>query len=192
MRKMNNRIYLGMLSGVTGLIALTLVDIISPKMRILQRSSPSSARVWVSSLRKTQKWSGQFLGILMRVGLSMVGGASVVAILTKYGRDKLLPKGLFIGFSLGSIITPILSGFANHKPKTRNALSNLSAHAAFGLAAVFTAAKIGDDSLFDTLSQNYNSNPTEKVTVPIKGPKNNNLQPVYSDVNPNLEETTLM
>ena len=125
----------------------------------------------------------------------MVGGVSAVTILTKYGRDKLFPKGLFFGVTFGAIITAILSGFANNKVKPKDALSNLSyllSHAAFGLASVFTAAKLGDDSLFDTPPQNDFSKPTEKTTEQIIKLKKNTLQPVYSDVNPNLEETTLM
>jgi len=38
MKIINDRIYLGMMSGTTGLIALTLIDVISSKMNISQRS----------------------------------------------------------------------------------------------------------------------------------------------------------
>ena len=79
--------------------------------------------------------------------------------------------------------------------KPKDALSNLSyllSHAAFGLTSVFTAAKIGEDSLFDTSPQNDYSKPPEKTTEQIKGQKINTVQPIYSNVNPNLEETTSM
>ncbi|HUS88589.1 MAG TPA: hypothetical protein VMW91_04320 [Desulfosporosinus sp.] len=196
MRKINDRIYLGLISGAAGFVALTLVDVISSKMKISQRSyRTTAAGVWVSSRREAEKWSGQLLGVMMNVGLSMVGGVSVVTIITKYGRDKLFPKGLFFGVTFGSLITAILSGFTNNKVKPKDALSNLSyllSNAAFGLVSIFTAAKIGDDSLFDTPPQNDYSKPTKKTTEQIKGSKRNNIQPVYSDVNPNLEEKTLM
>lgn len=196
MKKINDRIYLGLISGTAGLIVLTLIDVISSKMGISQRSyRTTAAGVWVSSRREAEKWSGQLLGMIMKTGLSMFGGVSVVTMLTKFGRDKLIPKGLFFGVTFGAAITAMLSGFANNKVKPKDALSNLAyivSHAAFGLASVFTAAKIGDDSLFDTPPKNDYSKPTKKTTEQIKGSKINNVQPVYSDVNPNPEETILM
>ncbi|MHB1651567.1 MAG: hypothetical protein ACYCVD_03710 [Desulfitobacteriaceae bacterium] len=192
MRKINDRIYLGMISGIAGSAACSLVDVISSKMRFSQRSYPTTAAgVLVSSRREAEKWSGQLLGVMMHVGLSMVGGISVVTILTKYGRDKLFPKGLFFGVTFGTFITAMLSGFTNNKVKPKDALSNLSyivSHAVFGLVTIFTAAKIGDDSIFDTPPKNDYSKPTKKTTEQIKGSKRNNIQPVYSDVNPNPGE----
>ena len=42
---------------------------------------------------------------------------------------------------------------------------------------------------FDTLPQNDYSKPTKQTTEQIKGSNENNVRPVYSDVNPHLEET---
>ena len=193
MRKVNDRIFLGMISGTVGFVALTLIDVISSRMKISQRSyRTTAAGVWVSSRREADKWPGQLLGVMMNIGLSMVGGVSVVKILTTYGRDKLVPKGLFFGATFGSIVTAMLSGLSNNKVKPKDASSNLSfmiSHFAFGLASIFTAAKLGDDALFDTLPQNDYSKPTKQTTEQIKGSNENNVRPVYSDVNPHLEET---
>ena len=196
MKKINDRIYLGMISGTVGFVALTLIDVISSRMKISQRSyRTTAAGVWVSSRRQADKWPGQILGVMMNLGLSMVGGVSVVKMLTTFGRDKLVPKGLFFGATFGSIITAVLSGLSSNKVKPKDAWSNLSymvSHFAFGLASIFTAAKIGDDSLFDTPPQNDYSKPTKQTTEQLKGSNGDNIQHVYSDVNPNLEKTTLM
>ncbi|MDR3600458.1 MAG: hypothetical protein P4L49_08280 [Desulfosporosinus sp.] len=196
MRKVNDRIYLGMITGSVGFVALTLVDVFSSKMKISQRAyRTTAAGVWVSSRREADKWSGQLLGVMMNIGLSMVGGFSVVKMLTTYGRDKLVPKGLFFGVTFGAVISAILSGFAHNKVKPKDALSNLSyllSHAVFGLVSVFTAAKMGNDSLFDTPPRNDFSKPTEKTTEQLERTNRNNVQSGYSDVNPNLEETVLM
>lgn len=182
MKKINDRIYLGMLSGFVGLMALMGTDIISSKMRISQRSFPTTAAgVWVSSRKQAEKWQGQLLGTIMNLGLSMVGGVSAVKLLTTYGRDKLVPKGIFLGITFGSMITAILSGFVQNKVKPKDANSNLSyliSHALFGLATVFTAAKLGDDSLFDTPPKNDYLQSTQKTTEQIIGAKNNEIQPV--------------
>lgn len=196
MKKISDRIFLGMISGTVGFVALTLTDVISSKMKISQRSyRTTAAGVWVSSHRQAVKGSGQILGLMMNIGLSMIGGVSVVKILTTYGRDKLVSKGLFFGATFGSIITAMLSGLSNSKVKPKDAWSNLSymvSHFAFGLVTIFTAAKLGDDSLFDTPPQNDYSKPTDPTTEKLKGSKGNNIYPVYSDVNSNQEETTFM
>ena len=194
MRKINDRIKLGVIAGAAGWVALTLVDVMSSRMKISQRSyRTTAAGVWVSSRREAEKWTGQLLGTLIHIVLSMFGGVSVVKVLTTFGRDKLVPKGIFFGVTFGSVITAILSGFTNNKVKPKDAKSNLSyllSHAAFGLTSIFTAAKIGDDSLFDTPPQNDYSKPTKKTTEQIKGSEKNNLQAVYSDLNPHPEETS--
>ena len=194
MRKINDRIFLGMISGTAGFVALTLIDVISSRMKISQRSfRTTAAGVWVSSRRQANKWPGQLLGVMMNIGLSMVGGVSVVKMLTTFGRDKLVPKGLFLGATFGSIATAVLSGLSSNKVKPKDAWSNLSymlSHFAFGLASIFTATKIGDDSLFDIPPQNDYTKPTKQTTEQMKGSKNNNI--FYSDINSKLEETTIM
>lgn len=177
MKKVNDRIYLGMISGTVGFLALTLVDVISSKMKISQRSyRTTAAGVWVSSRRQADKWPGQVLGVMLNIGTSMLGGVSVVKLLTTFGRDKLVPKGLFFGATFGSFITAILSGLSNNKVKPKDAWSNLSymaSHFAFGLASIFTAAKLGDDSLFDVPPQNDYSKPTKQTTEQQKESKSN-------------------
>jgi hypothetical protein len=195
MKKINDRIYLGMISGIAGLVALTTIDVISSKMGISQRAyRTTAAGVWVSSRRQAEKWQGQLLGVFMNIGISMVGGVLGVKLLTSYGRDKLVPKGLFFGVTFGAIVTGILSGFPNNKVRPKDAISNLSyllSHAVFGLVSIFTAAKIGEKSLFDTPPENDYSKPTEKTTEQRKESKNSNVQPAYSGVNSNLEETLM-
>ncbi|WP_088188363.1 hypothetical protein [Desulfosporosinus sp. FKA] len=182
MKKINDRILLGMLSGIVGLIALMVTDNISSKAKISQRSfATTAAGVWVSSRRQAEKWQGQLLGTLMTIGLCMVGGISAVKLLTTYGRDKLVAKGIFLGVTFGSVITATLSGLAHNKVKPKDANSNLSylvSHALFGLATVLTAAKAGDDSLFDAPPKNNYLQSTEQTTEQIIGAGNDTIQPV--------------
>ncbi|WP_407310218.1 hypothetical protein [Desulfosporosinus sp. SB140] len=197
MRKINDRIYLGIASGAIGFIAQNLIDILSSKMKISERTYwTTAAGVWVSSRRESEKWSGQLLGALMNLGLSMVGGVSIVAILSKYGRDKLAPKGIFFGVTFGSMITGLLSGFASNKVKPKTAKSNLSyilANAVFGLTSTLAAAKLGDDSLFDVIPQNNYLKPTNQTTEQrTKDVEINNVQPIYSDISSDLGETPMM
>jgi len=194
-KKIDDRIYLGLVSGVIGWVFFTLIGKITVKMGVSKRSYPTiSAGILVSSRREAEKWSGQLLGTIMNIGLCMVGGVSIVKLLTTFGRDKLVAKGLFFGITFGGAITALLNKLTNKKVVPSDPSSNLSyllSHAVFGLVSVFSAAKIGDDSLFDVPPQNDYLRPTEKTTEQIKGskgPNEKNIQPVYSDVRINLEE----
>lgn len=170
-----------MISGFVGFITLMGTDIISSYIKISQRSyATTAAGVWVSSRRQAEKWQGQLLGTMMNIGLCMVGGVSAVKMLTTFGRDKLLPKGIFLGVTFGSVITAILSGFVQNKVKPKDAKSNLSylvSHAIFGLVSVLTAAKLGDNSLFDTPPQNDYIPSTEQTTEQIIRSKKDDVQP---------------
>jgi len=194
MKKINNRVYLSLISGVAGWLAFILTDIIFVKKGISKRSYQTiAAGIIVSSRRKAERWPGQFLGVLIEVGLCMVGGIAMVKMLTTYGRDKLVLKGLFVGLTFGKAVTTILNKISNKKVIPNDTMSNILyiiSHAAFALASVFTATKLGDDSLFDTPPQNDYSKPTEKTTEQIKESNGNNIQPAYPYVNNELEEIT--
>jgi len=58
----------------------------------------------------------------------------------------------------------------------------------YGLLTTFAVAKLGHDSLFDAPPLNDYLKPTEQTSEQTKELNRNNNQPVYSDVNPNLEE----
>jgi len=168
MKKVNDRICLGIVSGFVGWVAFDLTDVFLSKKRISKRTYPTIASgIMVSSRREAEKWTGQFLGTLVDIGICMVGGISMVKILTTYGRDKLVPKGLFFGITFGGVLTAILSKLSNRKVIPNDALSNILyivSHAVFGLASIFTASKLGDDSLFDIPPKNDYSKPTKKTT----------------------------
>lgn len=172
MKKIKDRITLGILAGGIGTILQISVDIISSRLGISQRSyRTTAAGVWVSSRRQAESWQGQLLGTIMNLGLSMVGAFALIALLTKNGRDKIILKGLFFGASFGAIINAMLSGLINNKVKPTDAASNLSylaSNAVFGLTTALVASKLGHDSLFDAQPQNDKIKPTEKTTEELK------------------------
>lgn len=115
------------------------------------------------------------MGILMNLGLSMVGATAMTNILTKYGRDKPVTKGLFFGVSMGGIINAVLSGLSSNKVKPKDAASNLSyisSNAVYGVTAALIISKLGHDSIFDTPPQNDYLKPTEKTTEELRLQKN--------------------
>jgi len=164
MEKIKDRQYLGGIAGLVGGLCMVIVDRISYSMGLSKRLyAETSAGVWVGSKRQAKSSSGHILGTIMTLALAMMGGAVKVGILTKSGRDKILPKGLMFGISFGAIITGLTSGFAMNKVKPKDANSNLSYVAAsgiYGMVTAFLISKLGDDSLFDAKPQNDYIKPT--------------------------------
>jgi len=143
---------------------MLIVDRISYSIGLSKRLYAETASgVWVGSRRQAKSFSGHILGTIMTLALGMMGGAVKVGILSKSGRDKIIPKGLIFGISFGAIITGLTSGFAMNKVKPKDANSNLSYVAASGIYGIVTAlliSKLGDDSLFDAKPQNDYIKPT--------------------------------
>lgn len=62
----------------------------------------------------------------------------------------------------------MLSGFNTNKVKPKDAKSNLSyiiSHGIYGLGTTYTAALLGDDSLWDTAPVNDYVQPTQPTTA---------------------------
>ena len=168
MNKINDRITLGIVAGLVGTIAKVLVDEISIKKKISQRSyRETAAGVWVQSRKQARSFYGQILGTLMDLGLSSLGSVMMVNLLTKGGKDHLLVKGTFFGISFGSTVTAILSGFQTNKVGPKDPQSNLSyvaSNAIYGIVTTLVAAKLGDDLLWDTPPTNNYLKPTMPTT----------------------------
>lgn len=168
MEKIKDRQYLGGIAGLVGGLCMVIFDRISYSLGLSERLyAETAAGVWVGSKRQAKSFSGHILGTVMTLALAMMGGAIKVSILTKSGRDKILPKGLMYGISFGAVITGLTSGFAMNKVKPKNAKSNLSYIAASGIYGIVTAfliSKLGDDSLFDAKPTNDYIKPTMPTT----------------------------
>lgn len=151
--KIKDRIVLGLLAGFAGNVAKTAIDEVSLRSKISQGSYRETASgVWVSKRSDATNPKGQLLGGLFDFGMSSVGGIAIVYLLSKTGRDHVIPKGIVSGVAIGSAITAALSAFPSNKVAPKDAASNLSymfAHAAYGVVATAVAAYAGDASLFD-------------------------------------------
>jgi hypothetical protein len=192
MKKIKDRDTLSIVSGMIGLAGLMLTDGISQKSKISKRSYRQAAAGVFVSKSEAKNLRGQVLGVIMNSAVSILGANYIIKRMSQNGRDKLVAKGITSGIIFGAIATVIPNIAPWNKMKPRDAASNLSyvfSNIVFGLLATFSAAKLGHDSLFDTPPQNNYLKPTEKTSEQIKGSKRNNLQPVYSDVNLNPEES---
>ncbi|MDA8228577.1 MAG: hypothetical protein M0T74_12935 [Desulfitobacterium hafniense] len=168
MKKIKDRMVLGLIAGGAGVLLQTIFDEISVRVGISKRSyRTTAAGIWVSSRRQAEKWQGQLFGFFMNSFLAMLGGISIVNIFSKSGRDHWLIKGLYFGMTFGAIINGLLSSLPMNKVKPKDANSNLSylfTNALYGLAVGTIAAKLGDDSIYDAKPQNNYLKPTELTT----------------------------
>lgn len=153
-----DRIMLGLIAGLAGNAVKTVIDEISIKQKVSQRTfRETAAGVWVSKKSEVTNLKGQILGGLFDFGMASMGGVAIVHLLSKTGRDHVIPKGIVSGIAIGSTITALLSVSPQNKVKPKDAASNLSymaSHAVYGVVAAAIAGKLGHPSLFDAEPQN--------------------------------------
>jgi len=170
--KIKDRVLLGVVAGLTGNLVKTLLDEVSLKKKISQRTfRETAAGVWVSKRSEATSSKGQLLGGLLDFGVASLGGIGMVQLFSKTGRDHVLTKGLVSGITVGSTVSAILSALPQNKVKPKDAASNLSymlAHAVYGVVAAAVVTKLGDPSLFDSQPVNNYLYPTEPTTAEKK------------------------
>lgn len=163
-----DRIMLGMIAGIAGNAVKTVIDEVSIKKKISQRSfRETAAGIWVSPKGEATNLKGQILGGLLDFGMASMGGVGIVHLLSKTGRDHVITKGVLSGIAIGSFITALVSAFPQNRIRPKDAASNLSymaSHAVYGIAAAAVACELGHPSLFDTAPQNDYLAPTELTT----------------------------
>ncbi|WP_243441120.1 hypothetical protein [Dethiobacter alkaliphilus] len=140
--------------------------------KLSKRSFRSTAAgVWVSKEKEATNVNGQLLGLLFDFGLGSIGGIGTTYLLSKTGRDHVIPKGVLAGITVGSTITALLSVFPNNKVKPKDAASNLAymfSHALYGITTTALVAKMGHASLFDPKPLNNYLQPTEYTSEEIR------------------------
>ena len=140
MEKIKDRQYLGGIAGLVGGLCMVIIDRVSYSMGFSKRLYAETASgVWVGSKRQARSTTGQVFGTLMTLTLAMLGGSIKASILSKFGRDKVITKGLMFGISFGAIITGLTSGFAINKVRPKDASSNLSYVFASSIYGIVTA-----------------------------------------------------
>lgn len=149
-----DRFLLGVVAGLIGNITKTLIDEVSLRKKISQRSyRATAAGVWVNKKKEAFNAKGQILGAIYDLGFSMLGGIISAEFLSRRGRDHLLTKGTVFGITYGAFISAALSMAPENKINPKDAASNLSyvvANAMYGIVTMLTVAKLGDKSLFDS------------------------------------------
>lgn len=171
MAKIKDRNTLAIVSGFIGLAGLMCVDILSHSASISKRSyREASAGIFVSK-SEARSLRGQILGVIMNSAVSILGAKYIINDMSKNGRDKIIPKGILAGITIGAIATVIPNVVPKNSVKPKDAASNLSyvfSNIVYGLLTTFSATKLGHDSLFDAPPQNDYLKPTEQTSEQMK------------------------
>lgn len=170
MVKIKDRNTLAIVTGFIGLAGTMLIDGFSRRANISKRSYREAAAGMFVSKSEARNLGGQILGVVMTSAVSILGAKYIVSDMSKNGRDKILPKGILAGISIGAIATVVPNIAPKNSVKPKDAASNLSyvlANIVYGLLTTFAVAKLGHDSLFDTPPQNDYLKPTEQTTEQI-------------------------
>ncbi|NBJ14501.1 MAG: hypothetical protein FNP40_02790 [Dehalobacter sp. 4CP] len=171
MLKIKDRETLAIVSGIIGLVGMTLVDGISRRARISKRSYREAAAGMFLSKSQAKSVKGQALGLIMNSAVSIIGANYIIKRLTQSGRDKLVTKGIVSGTAIGAIATAIPNVVPKNRVKPKDAASNLSyvaSNIVYGMLATIAAAIFGHDSLFDAPPQNDYLKPTDKTSEQVK------------------------
>lgn len=171
MLKIKDRDTLSIVSGLIGLVGMTLVDGISRRAGISKRSYREAAAGMFVSKNEASSFKGQALGLIMNSAVSILGANYIIKRMSQNGRDKLMSKGIVSGITIGAIATAIPNIVPKNRVKPKDAASNLSyvfSNIAYGMLATFASAKLGHDSLFDVSPQNDYLKPTEKTSEQVK------------------------
>lgn len=170
--KIRDRVFLGMIVGSISNIPKVLIDELSRKLKISQRSfRETAAGLWVSTQKQATTGKGNLLGHILDFGTAMFGGVQIVNLFSKTGRDHVLAKGLLFGIGMGSVITALMSGLPSNKVNPKDPASNLSyvaSHAAYGIFAAYLTVNLGHPSLFDAAPKNDYLEPTLLTTEQVR------------------------
>ncbi|HVJ50599.1 hypothetical protein [Desulfitobacterium sp.] len=171
MAKIKDRDTLSIVSGLIGLVGMTLVDEISRQASISKRSYREAAAGMFVSKNEASSLKGQALGLIMNSAVSILGANYIIKRMSQNGRDKLMSKGIMSGIAIGAIATAIPNVVPKNSVKPKDAASNLSyvfSSIAYGMLTTFAAARLGHDSLFDVPPQNDYLKPTEKTSEQVE------------------------
>lgn len=171
MRKIRDRYLLTVITGLLGLVGVTMLDTLSNKLGFSERSyRQTAAGLFVPSRLGVRSKKGQLLGFMMNGVASIVGAGLLSSLITKTGRDLYALKGIVSGITHGALLMLLQSALPWNKVKPKDARSNLSyvgTNAIYGLICGTAIAKLGDDSLFDAEPANDQIKPTLKTSEEV-------------------------
>ncbi|MFZ7102244.1 MAG: hypothetical protein ACOWWO_06200 [Peptococcaceae bacterium] len=151
MRKIQDRITLGITAGLLANMIKQSLSYILKKTGLVEITAPDKAGAMFVSKKTTQKPHGTLVGIIADFCIACELGIALTYYISATGKDNYLLKGLSMGSMCWAAMYGLLSrlggtGFNLIKP--RDSISGFITHGVFGLAAAKLIVSLGEGSLF--------------------------------------------
>jgi len=165
LKKITDRFYLGIISGLGGNLAKIAVERFSNKIGFSKSNGYHTAAGIFLTKSKILSPYGKAVGIIADNMIAMGLGVTCIYWLTLMGKDKNLIKGAGLGAAEWAVLYGVASriGATSIFPvKPKDALSTFISHLVFGVTKMTIAVNLGDDRLFKP----------NNLTLEIKEPQN--------------------
>lgn len=151
MKKITDRYWLGIISGIGGNLAKNLLESIFVKRGLLKITARQKAAGIFVNKSDIDTPGGRLLGIVADNMIAAMLGITCTYWLTLMGKDKHLLKGAGLGAVEWASLYGVASkvGATSMVPmKPQDALFALLGHFAFGMVKIHIATTLGDSRLF--------------------------------------------
>ncbi|MFZ7103885.1 MAG: hypothetical protein ACOWWO_14705 [Peptococcaceae bacterium] len=150
MKKISDRIFLGIISGILGGVPSKLINAFEYHVGLTDvKYSQLSSSLFLPA-KKVKNSNAHIIGsIANNTGIAIVG-VLITYLLSITGRDKLIVKGLGVTSTAWLFVYGLISrlGLPIKTKKTLTPLLSFIDHAALGIFTALIVSKLGDDSLF--------------------------------------------
>ncbi|MHB1420780.1 MAG: hypothetical protein ACYCX4_14575 [Bacillota bacterium] len=151
MKKITDRFWLGVISGLGGNLAKTAVEKIFYLIGFSKMSGPATAAGIFLKKSDINTPYGKTVGILADNMIAVGLGVTCLYWLTLMGKDKYIIKGAGLGaLEWGSLygVLSRLGATTIYPVKPQDALVSFFSHLAFGATKIAITANLGDERLF--------------------------------------------
>ena len=151
MKKVRDRLQLGVIAGLTGVAVKDLVGGLITRAGRAEDPGPQRAAGMLLPAYKIATPLGRAAGWLADAAVGSLLGITSVYVLSFTGKDRAVLKGLTTGALAWVGLYGVLGNMGATNVRTvqpKTALSEFITHAVYGVVTVSTAAYLGDDELF--------------------------------------------
>ena len=151
MKKIQDRVQLGIISGLAGVFVKDLVGTVLVKTGLAEEGAPQRAAGMLLPAYKVAAPLGRAAGWMADAAVGCLLGIASVYVLSFTGKDRAPLKGLTTGALAWVGLYGVLGNMGATNVRTalpRTVLSEFIGHSVFGLVSTATAAFLGDEDLF--------------------------------------------
>lgn len=152
MERLNDRVTVGVVGGLAGHLAKTVVSKGFKAAHLAKYDTLDKAAGMFIRPRRHPEPAAVALGEAADAVMAALFGVGVTYLLSATGTDRGIAKGAMAGAALWAVVAGGLSTLgatANHPVDPKSALVNLSSHLAFGAVTAAVIERVGAPEIFN-------------------------------------------